>query len=378
MLCRGWAIIAALAMGLNAAAARAELHYRVQRLYGPPDAAADEYLSPVAVNNFGEVLANGAREGSPPSRIYVFRDGRAQRLPGSEQFEFPYASGFNDRGQVAVGALNIPVGGTKAFLYSDGRYEDLSRNSPRNVYDTADAINGLGQVTGRLNDKAFIHGDGVTRFIDIPGALDARGYRINDRGTVVGMATMPLPFGEERRPFIYDGREVKFFAADFPGRFVNEVADINNQGQVALYGSVKDFGQRSFIYDNGAFTNIGDLGNGAAATTISALNDKGWAVGSSYVEDEFYTSQAFLWRDGKMLNLNDLIRPQDAARWNLIGAADVNERGQVIGIAYTSTFKRVMYIATPVPEMGTGAMWMLGGGLVIFVAKRRRAPIRRD
>jgi hypothetical protein len=119
MLCRGLAVMVAVMMGMATATAQVELRYRVQRLYAPPDSPYDEYFQPVAVNNSGEVLANAATWGSPSQKIFLFRQGRAQRLPGSEQFPYPFATDFNDHGQVVGGLLQPSVdAGFRAFFYS--------------------------------------------------------------------------------------------------------------------------------------------------------------------------------------------------------------------------------------------------------------------
>jgi hypothetical protein len=250
---------------------------------------------------------------------------------------------------------------------------NLSKDSPPYNYDVADAINASGQITGRIDNRAFIYEGDRMRYIDIPGSTEARGYEINDRGTVIGMATLPLDVGEERRPFLYDGREVKFMSPDSPIEYVSEVVDINNSDQIAVYGNRRDYGVRSFIYENGVYADIGDLGSPGAGTYISALNEKGWAVGLSYEEFFGVPSQAFLYRDGNMVNLNDLIRQQDAARWNLTDAVDINDSGQILGSGYTPQGRRIMYLATPVPEAGTWAMLLLGSGLVGLAVQRRRA-----
>ena len=78
------------------------------------------------------------------------------------------------------------------------------------------------------------------------------------------------------------------------------------------------------------------------------------------------------------LNLNDLIRPQDAARWNLTTAADINDSGQILGTGYTPEGRLIMYLATPVPEAGTWAMLLLGSGMVVLTVRRRhRAAMSR-
>jgi uncharacterized membrane protein len=91
---------------------------------------------------------------------------------------------------------------------------------------------------------------------------------------------------------------------------------INNRGQVAGYF----FGDGSFLWSGGRVINIGNL---PGATFIQALgiNDRAQVVG--YTDHD-----AFIWQRGHLTALPRLMR-------STTGAADINNRGQIVGLSAT-------------------------------------------
>jgi probable HAF family extracellular repeat protein len=60
-----------------------------------------------------------------------------------------------------------------------------------------------------------------------------------------------------------------------------------------------------------------------------AVNNHGQIVGHAQCVASGGSLAGFLWRDGTMYNLNDLIPP--GSGWDLIKATDINDAGQIVG-----------------------------------------------
>ncbi|MDQ6675805.1 MAG: hypothetical protein M3Z09_00750 [Acidobacteriota bacterium] len=102
-----------------------------------------------------------------------------------------------------------------------------------------------------------------------------------------------------------------------------------------------------------------------------AINNSGQVVGNFYSPSISFQSQAFVYRSGQILDLNNIIDP--TLGLNLTNATAVNDRGQIVANAYSNdvTTSRA-YLLTPipdatVPEPGTlavcaAALLLLGGG----------------
>ena len=73
-------------------------------------------------------------------------------------------------------------------------------------------------------------------------------------------------------------------------------------------------------------TDLGTLGGNQS--DARSINDNGQVVGNSFVADNSKT-QAILWEDSRIINLNDLI-PANSG-WDLSGAVSINNAGQIIG-----------------------------------------------
>ena len=71
---------------------------------------------------------------------------------------------------------------------------------------------------------------------------------------------------------------------------------------------------------------LGDLG--LPATYPYAINNLGKVAGMSMTESEGYN--AFLWENGTMFNLNDLIPPDSGIVLTKAGANAINDAGQIV------------------------------------------------
>jgi probable HAF family extracellular repeat protein len=80
---------------------------------------------------------------------------------------------------------------------------------------------------------------------------------------------------------------------------------------------------------------------GGSASTARAISDSGAIVGGALTEGDV-TYHAFLYEDGRMRDLNDLIPA--GSQWELIQALDINGRGDIVAIAHHDGADRVVLL----------------------------------
>ena len=98
--------------------------------------------------------------------------------------------------------------------------------------------------------------------------------------------------------------------------------DINDSVQVVYTGFTK-MGPRAFLWENGTATELGTLGG--FASQAFGLNNPGQVVGSSFTSEA--VGHAFLWSDGAMFDLNDLI---DSSPVVLTCALEITDGGIIL------------------------------------------------
>jgi probable HAF family extracellular repeat protein len=112
------------------------------------------------------------------------------------------------------------------------------------------------------------------------------------------------------------------------------------------------------------------LGSTPGQGQAAGLNDLGWVVGSlSDAPGGPFTG--FLYRDGQMYDVNDLLGVRDAQRWSLDSAFQVNNVGQLLvaGTARSDSSLMMQALLTPVPEPQSGLLMLAGLGLLGAVAR---------
>jgi probable HAF family extracellular repeat protein len=120
---------------------------------------------------------------------------------------------------------------------------------------------------------------------------------------------------------------------------------------------------------------LGTLGSGPlASSSATDVNDAGAVVGTTTVGNGSATV-AFLYRDGKMTDLNTLLPP--GSGWRLTSAAGINNRGQIVGEGINPAGETHGYLLTadgvqPVPEPGSLTLLAVGALGVLGYTWRRR------
>lgn len=212
------------------------------------------------------------------------------------------------------------------------------------AYDVS--INNSGQIA---TSNGYLYSNGQWQYIgDLggttpSGTTSVRAFDMNNSGQVVGVSSTP---NGSYRAFIYDGGAI----SEIGGLGDLSSADgINDPGDVV--GTYKDgLNTRAYLYHNGLVSDLGTLG--ANFSTANAINDAGQVVGSSLRTDGLY--HAYVYANGSMTDLGTLGGAHS-------GANDINSLGQVVGGAQVvmggSDMHAFLYSEGMMMDLGTLGGW---------------------
>ena len=200
---------------------------------------------------------------------------------------------------------------------------------------SAGDVNQAGEVVGTMDvsgfgSVVFVYRDGVVINLGAPeGATFSQGVAINSHGDIVGnwgngVTGIPTP---SHALLIVDD-ELTDIGADLP-QPKSRARDINDARQVvgAMWTTLTSTTQRAFLWDDGKGIDLGVLPQGVTSSA-SGINNAGIIVGSSRVPrptKSGFASHPVLWQDGVPIDLGVL------AGFSGGSANDVNDQMQIVG-----------------------------------------------
>lgn len=305
----------------------------------------------VAINDRGQVVGRSDTT-TGPSHAFLWEKGRMRDL-GTLGGTYSWPVGINDRGEVA-GSSNTKTGYSRAFLWRDGRLTDLGTLG--GAESEAAAINDRGQIVGWAKIKAYSHaprqdGTQIARaFLWQNGKMTDLGLfagqtkgagswavAINDHGTVVGSGEARAPAGigsPMSHASLWRGGKATDLNA-LVGKGGSLAIAVNERGDVVgvkgpdlteEVGSKSadcDFGCHAFLWRNGKMIDLGTFAGARPGVSEPLdVNDHGDVVGWSRT---LHGDHAFVWHDGVMTDLGTLPGDYRSA------AVAINNRGQIVG-----------------------------------------------
>ncbi len=282
-------------------------------LGGPDSAGAGTNLFNLSVVD--SEMANVSRQGEDVCAFgtnlqclaATWKHGQLSALPLLTGGNNSYALDMNDRGQI--------VG------FSDTEVYDLNCAGARTAGFQFQSV--IWESNGRVRRLAPLDGDTV-----------AFAFGINNRGETVGGSgvcanTTPPPYASAPHAVLWERDGTPINLGSFGG--LRSIASaINSHGDVSGNSATAD-GPRPFLWTPESRTLLKleppDGFSIAISPCCKTINDRREIVG--FMLDADFNSHAFLWKDGTMVDLNDLI-PKDSP-WMLQSSASINASGQIAG-----------------------------------------------
>jgi probable HAF family extracellular repeat protein len=150
--------------------------------------------------------------------------------------------------------------------------------------------------------------------------------QINNRGQVIG--TSNLPGDEFYDPFVWeDGKLIDLYTSSVGGNPYT-VNAINEAGQLVGAGAFGDHPYDAYLWKKGVANDLGFL-EGDCYSEAIVIGSKGQIAGESY-PCTLDSQRPFLWQDGTMYDLNDVIQAPPGFRFTQ--AFVINDSGEIGGI----------------------------------------------
>ncbi|MDD2337265.1 MAG: hypothetical protein PHD01_11885 [Geobacteraceae bacterium] len=335
----------------------------------------------VEINNNGDIVGNAFFTGDDYRHGTLWSDGVAYdlgTLGGTST-----ASSINDAG-VIVGSSYISTspGGNHAAIFSTSAPPvDIQPAVPYsiNTESSVSEINNSGQMAGYaetdlLGQVPILWSDSSTYQILDAGPLNM-GYvnSLNNLGQMAGGIAIQKTYDNG---YVGYHTEAAFWDADgtlthlgvFDG-WASYTHDINDLGQV-LVGVLDEtlLNEWSIVWQNGEVVEtLAGLGGGR--TEAQAINNNGQIVGTAQTADDSW--HAVLWQDGEIIDLNDYLSD---ASMVLVYAADINEKGQIVGYGHRADGTKFAFLLNPdvTPTPIPPTLLLFGSGLAGLGFFRRR------
>ncbi|MEE8153454.1 MAG: DUF3466 family protein [Phycisphaerales bacterium] len=259
---------------------------------------------------------------------------------------------INDDGVICGTALLSGLG-FRGFVYDNGEWTILDPVVPDGGWSSANAINNAGVVVGQrsitknLNPQnAYIWSaeEGFSDLGVMKGGV-SRATDLTERGDVVGSTGALIAEGQEA--FLWQDGELTLLG-HIPQGISSWAVAVSNQGSIAG-GGLMDPDQRPNILgqpalrNNGKWLLLGLLPNCDVGGS-GDMNDDEMIVGLCVEPDN--TRRAFIWTDGTMFDLNDLVpRGLDISIERGWG---ISNSGQIVADGHDARNQSVTFLLTPV------------------------------
>ena len=288
------------------------------------------YVVPNDINNLGQIVGTyypQSQGGTARAFMYDFQTGIFGDLGVPEGWSHSLANAINDESQI-VGTL----GGDSptAVIWNQNQVEIVGGNTR-----SGNDINNQGMIVGDTSDlKGFYYTDSKIYSIgSLPPTSSYSGpyssaTAVNNMGQIGGTSRGVGFYFDSTVAVIYENEQLINLGTspNDPRRF-NTITGINDFGQAVVSGSIP--GTRiGYLYDynSSSWTSLGSLGGD---TYPSAINNNEVIVGVGKTSSTSSRSYGFMWQDGDIRKINDLLIPGTSSDVNY--AYSINDPGQVVG-----------------------------------------------
>jgi len=321
------------------------------------------------INDRGEVVGSSI-DGNGNTQAFRWHNGFMVGLgflPGASN---SIANAINESGEI-TGQSHINSTDYHAFLYRSNSFLDLGTFGGANsigfgINAQADASGLAYPPPADLADFSIFwwRTNAMVEIVPYHGKGSAIGYGINDDNRIAGYTVLDIPAENRVWAMVWhddngDGtnvyEEMKVLGA--MGGEWSIAHAINNANQVVGWASITNpSALHAFLItpSNGLWKiptsdvnktnllmrNLGALETPSNNSDAYALNEQAWVVGTS--SSTSGVNQAFLWRDGIMTNLNDLIAANSG--WVLTNATGINELNEICGTGLYQGQKRAFIL----------------------------------
>lgn len=304
-----------------------QCYYTYQEIPHPPG-NPPQFTAGHALNNLGHVAGRYSTGGDTARAFFWSPETGTYLLPFPPGIIDMVAYGINDLDQVCGWMTSTTRWYGFIWDRETGQYTTMVLPAWATQIDAAE-INNAGVVVGTLFSsrevRAFRWQNGV--FYDLaadPGVVTSLAYDVNERGEIAGQG------GDNGNDFFgYFAHSGGITWLPRPAEFSTCGAyGLSHTGFVAGAGSfeIPITTSRGVVWTPNSVHIISPLG-GARNALMYAVNDAGRAVGATDFTPNGAPTQALVWQNGKVVDLNTLMAPGAPYYRH---ARDINTSGQVL------------------------------------------------